>query len=250
MNLTFVDILVGLVLAVSTFYAAWRGFLHETLAIFALVAAGFAAVYFGPWLFPWMHQHITTGWLAVTAAYAAVFLVVYIPLAFLSRRISKSVKSSALGPLDRILGVAFGVVRGLVTVGLVYIGFVHYVPAHDHPASFTHARTLPLMQKTAEVLRSLVPDYGHNDVGVHPRDELGDLIQRNEGPVKVENAENAAFLMQRIRVPNMVFLNLLAGHGLLLPPFPVASTRLSSARRSLTPYPFSVRAADMFLCDI
>ena len=188
MNLTFVDILVGLVLAVSTFYAAWRGFLHETLAIFALVAAGFAAVYFGPWLFPWMHQHITTGWLAVTAAYAAVFLVVYIPLAFLSRRISKSVKSSALGPLDRILGVAFGVVRGLVTVGLVYIGFVHYVPVHDHPASFTHARTLPLMQKTAEVLRSLVPDYGHNDVGVHPRDELGDLIQRNEGPVKVENA--------------------------------------------------------------
>ena|SRR6202046_4824971 len=188
MNLTFVDILVGLVLAVSTFYAAWRGFLHETLAIFALVAAGFAAVYFGPWLFPWMHQHITTGWLAVTAAYAAVFLVVYIPLAFLSRRISKSVKSSALGPLDRVLGVAFGVARGLVTVGLVYIGFVHFVPAHDHPASFTHARTLPLMQKTAEVLRSLVPNYGPNDLGVHPRDELGDLIQRNEEPVKVENA--------------------------------------------------------------
>jgi membrane protein required for colicin V production len=188
MNLTFVDILVGLVLAVSTFYAAWRGFLHETLAIFAVVAAIFAALYFGPWLFPWMHQHIATEWLAVTAAYAAVFLVVYIPLAFLSRRISNSVRSSALGPLDRMLGVAFGVVRGLVTVGLVYIGFVHYVPAHDHPASFTHARSLPLMQKTAEVLRSLVPNYGHNDFGVHPRDELGDLIRRNEGPVKVENA--------------------------------------------------------------
>jgi uncharacterized membrane protein required for colicin V production len=188
MNLTFVDILVGLVLAVSTFYAAWRGFLHETLAIFAVVAAVFAALYFGPWLFPWMHQHIATEWLATTAAYAAVFLVVYIPLAFLSRRISNSVRSSALGPLDRVLGVAFGVVRGLVTVGLVYIGFVHYVPAHDHPASFTHARTLPLMQKTAEVLRSLVPNYGHGDFGVHPRDELGDLIRRNEGPVKVENA--------------------------------------------------------------
>jgi membrane protein required for colicin V production len=117
-----------------------------------------------------------------------LFLVVYIPLAFLSRRISNSVRSSALGPLDRVLGVAFGVVRGLVTVGLVYIGFVHYVPAHDHPASFTHARSLPLMQKTAEVLRSLVPNYGPNDLGVHPRDELGDLIRRNEGPVKVENA--------------------------------------------------------------
>jgi uncharacterized membrane protein required for colicin V production len=188
MNLTFVDILVGLVLAVSTFYAAWRGFLHETLAIFAVVAAGFAALYFGPWLYPWMHQHIATQWLAVTAADAAVFLAVYIPLAFLSRRISNSVRSSALGTLDRVLGVAFGVVRGLVIVGLAYIGFVHYVPAHDHPTSFTHARTLPLMQRTASVLRSLVPDYGHNGLAIHPRDELGDLIQRDESPVKVENA--------------------------------------------------------------
>jgi membrane protein required for colicin V production len=188
MNLTFVDILVGLVLAVSTFYAAWRGFLHETLAIFAVVAAGFAALYFGPWLFPWMHQHIATKWLAVVAADAAVFLAVCIPLAFLSRRISNSVKSSALGPLDRMLGVAFGVLRGLAIVGLAYIGFVYYVPPHDHPASFTHARTLPLMEKTAEVLRSLVPNYGPNDFGVHPRDELGDLIRRNEEPVKVENA--------------------------------------------------------------
>lgn len=187
MNFTLVDILVGLILAVSTFYAAWRGFLHETLAIFALVAAGFAALYFGPLLFAWMHQHIATVWLAVTAADAAVFLAVYIPLAFLSRRIANSVKSSAIGPLDRVLGVAFGVVRGLVIVGLAYIGFTHYVPAHDHPASFTHARTLPLMEKTAAILRSLVPNYGHSDLAVHPRDALGDLIQRSERPVKVEN---------------------------------------------------------------
>ena len=186
MNLTLVDILVGLVLAVSTFYAAWRGFLHETLAIFAVVAAGFATLYFGPLLLPWMHQHIATLWLAVVAADATVFLVVYIPLAFLSRRISNSVRSSAIGPLDRVLGVAFGVVRGLVIVGLAYIGFVYYVPAHDHPASFTHARTLPLMEKTAAVLRTLVPNNGV--FAIHPRDELGDLIRRNEEPVKLEKA--------------------------------------------------------------
>jgi membrane protein required for colicin V production len=188
MNLTFVDILVGLVVAVSTFYAARRGFLHETLGIFALVAAGFAALYFGPWLFPWMHQHFATRWVAIIAADASVFVVVYLPLAFLSRRISNSVKSSAIGPLDRVLGVAFGVVRGLATVGLAYIAFTYFVPVHDHPASLTHARSLPLMERTASVLRSLVPGNGPNGLGVHPRDELGDLIRRNEEPVKAENS--------------------------------------------------------------
>jgi membrane protein required for colicin V production len=196
MNFTFVDILVGLVLAVSTFYAAWRGFLHETLAIFALVAAGFAALYFGPLLFPWMHQHIATVWLAVAAADAAVFLAVYIPLAFLSRRIANSVKSSAIGPLDRLLGIAFGAVRGLVIVGLAYIGFTYYVPAHDHPASLIHARTLPLMERTANVLRALVPDYGHGGLAVHPRDELGDLIERSERPVKLEKGRGNTQLSQ------------------------------------------------------
>ncbi len=192
MNLTFVDILVGLVLAVSIFYAVWRGFLHETLSIFAWVAAGFATLYFGPWLQPWMHRQIATMWLAVVAADGAVFLVVYLPLAFLSRRISNSVRSSAIGPLDRVLGLAFGVLRGLIIVGLAYIGFVTYVPQHDHPSSLTHARSLPLMQKTAEVLRALVPYRDHGDYAVHPRDALGDLIRRNEEPVKAENPGGAA----------------------------------------------------------
>ena len=184
MTFTFVDILVGLVLAVSTFYAVWRGFLHETLSIFALVAAGFAALYLGPWFLPWMHQHIATLWLAIVATDAAVFLVVYVPLAFLSRRISNTVRGSAIGPLDRVLGVAFGLTRGLVIAGLAYIGFVYFVPMHDHPSSLTHARTLPLMQKTAGVLRTLVPSRYFSAFAVHPQDQLGDLIRRNEEPVK------------------------------------------------------------------
>lgn len=186
MNLTFVDILVGLVLAVSVFYAAWRGFLLETLSIFAWVAAGFAALYFGPWLEPWMHHHIATRWLALVAADTAMFLVVFIPLAFLSRRISNSVKSSAIGSLDRVLGFAYGAVRGLVIVGLCYIGFVSFVPRHDDPAALTHARTLPLMQKSAQILRFLVPARYQRGAQEGTEDPLGDLIRRSQEPANAE----------------------------------------------------------------
>lgn len=214
MSLTFVDILVGLVIAVSTFYAAWRGFLHETLAIFALVAAGFAALYFGPWLYPWMHQHFATRWVAIVAADASVYVVVYLPLAFLSRRIANSVRSSAIGPLDRLLGLAFGVVRGLVIVGLAYIGFVYLVPVRDHPASLTHARTLPLMEKTAAVLRSLVPEGSRRSFAVHPRDELGELIRRNEEPVKVENpARNSQLSQDHMPHPSISPVRTEKGYG-------------------------------------
>ena len=94
MNLTVIDIVVALVLLISTVYAAWRGFLAETLAIFAWVAAICGAVYLGPYIQPWMHHHITTRWLAVTAADAAMFLIVFVPLSFISRRIAGSVSGS------------------------------------------------------------------------------------------------------------------------------------------------------------
>jgi len=153
------------------------GFLHETLAIFAVVAAVFAALYFGPWLFSLdasAYRHRVAG--DYGGGRRPCFLVVYSSRwPFSARRLSNSVKSSALGPLDRALGAAFGVVRGLVTVGLVLYRVVYFVPAHAIPRHFTHARTLPLMQKTAEVVALPGSQYGHNDFGVHPRDELGRL---------------------------------------------------------------------------
>ena len=184
--LTFSDVLVVLVVIVSAAYAAWRGFLSEALGIFAWGAAAFATIYFGPWLIPLMRDVIATPWVASLAAYAGIFLVVLIPLSFIGNRFSETVKHSPIGPLDRALGIAFGVVRGLVIVGLAYLAFTYFVPIRQQPSALTQARSLPLMQSTAEVLLSLAPDRDYADFAATPpkrggahHDELGDLIRRN-----------------------------------------------------------------------
>jgi membrane protein required for colicin V production len=194
LSVTFVDMLVVLVLLVSAGYAAWRGFLSETLSIFAWAAAAFSTLYFGPWLVPLMRGMISSPWVASLAAYAGIFLLVFIPISFISYRFSETVKNSPIGPLDRALGIAFGVVRGLVVVGLAYLAFTYFVPIRQQPTSLTEARTLPLMQSTAEVLLSLVPNRDHDDFAMsHPvsepvvtakkplrhNDALGQLIQSN-----------------------------------------------------------------------
>src|SRR5690348_4868224 len=157
MNLSFnlIDFLVVLVIVVSAGYACWRGFVSETLSIIAWAAAAFATLYFGPWVVPLARGLIATPWLGSLAAYAGVFLVVLIPLAFMSHRFSQSVKHSAIGPLDRALGIAFGVVRGLLIVGVAYLAFTYMVPIEKQPASVTQARLLPLVQSSGEVILSL-----------------------------------------------------------------------------------------------
>src|SRR5215475_9013018 len=137
LSVSFIDCLIVLIIVVSAGYAAWRGFIWETLTIFAWAAAAFACLYFGPYLIPMTKSLVNTEWLAGLIAYAAVFLAVFIPFAFMSHRFSQSVKSSPIGPLDRVAGVAFGVVRGLAIVGLAYLAFTYFVPIRKQPLWIT-----------------------------------------------------------------------------------------------------------------
>jgi membrane protein required for colicin V production len=224
LSVTFLDCLIVLIIVVSAGYAAWRGFLWETLTIFAWVAAAFACLYFGPYIIPLTRSMVNEAWLASLLAYAAVFLAVFIPFAFMSHRFSESVKHSPIGPLDRAAGVAFGVVRGLVVIGLAYLAFTYFVPIRQQPHWVTEARLLPVVQSTADVLLSVVPDHPHDYTYDHPvvrqeapqvehttsnppdmsggHDPMADLIRKNEAagsvpkttrePVQQKTAAKAA----------------------------------------------------------
>ncbi len=63
-DFTFLDCLIVLIIVVSAGYAAWRGFLWETLTIFAWVAAAFASLYFGPYIIPLTRSLVHQAWLA------------------------------------------------------------------------------------------------------------------------------------------------------------------------------------------
>jgi membrane protein required for colicin V production len=190
LSVTTVDFLVVLVLLVSTSYAIWRGFLWETLTIFAWVAAAFACLYFAPSLLPLAHSLVSANWLAALIAYAVVFLAVLIPLSFMSHRFSQTVKGSPIGPFDRALGAAFGLIRGLVIVGLAYIAFTWFVPVARQPQWLARAQLLPMIQDTDEVILSLVPERDKPAFALAPRDDvpqqserrddLGDMIRREE----------------------------------------------------------------------
>jgi membrane protein required for colicin V production len=91
------------------------------------------------------------------AAYAIVFLVVLVPLSFLSFRFAQRVQSSQVGTLDRALGAAFGLVRGIAIVGFAYLILASFVKFDDQPEAIRTAHTLPLMQASTEVILSLVP---------------------------------------------------------------------------------------------
>ncbi|HEY5048004.1 MAG TPA: CvpA family protein [Rhizomicrobium sp.] len=154
-----VDVLVVLTVLVSTALAMWRGFVRETLSIFAWAAAAFATLYFGPAAAALLRERIAIPYLGSLIGYGAVFFLVLIPLSFVGFRFSQGVKQSPVGALDRSLGAGFGVLRGLAITGLSYLLFSMIVPVPSQPAWVTQARLLPVVQNSSDVLLSLLPTH-------------------------------------------------------------------------------------------
>jgi len=157
LSLTTVDALVIGIVVISGIFAMLRGLVHETFAILAWVVGGYVALRFAPDAQPLLHGAIQPVWLETVLMVIGLFLLVFIPLSLISGRLSAMVKQSGIGAVDRVLGLAFGIARGLVIVGLAYIAFGALVPAKDHPASLTQARSFPIIRMTSEILRELAP---------------------------------------------------------------------------------------------
>jgi membrane protein required for colicin V production len=133
----FVDIAVLAVIGVSTLFAFSRGFVKELLSILSWVGATIATILLFPKALPYAQEQIADELLAKVAAAVALFVVTLFLLGFINHFISSRVQKSALGPLDRMLGLAFGLVRGIEIVA--------------------QARSLPYAALAADFIKSKLP---------------------------------------------------------------------------------------------
>ena len=156
-SVTVIDLVIAAVIVISAAYAAVRGLMRETLSIFAWAAAAYVALRFFPDFRPMLREAIQPDWLADAAVFAGIFMIVLVPLSYMSYRFSETVRRTEIGPVDRALGFVFGVGRGLVVVGLAYIMFSIMVPPQGQPNWLTEARLFPMVEKTSDVLLSLIP---------------------------------------------------------------------------------------------
>lgn len=153
-----VDLAVLAVIALSAVFAFARGFVRETLSIVAWVGAALITLYGFRSVEGIVARFVTTPLLAELTAGAGVFLAALIVLTILTGSLAGLVQSSALSPIDRTLGLIFGVVRGAVLVSVAYFVIDITLPPNDRPAWLSDARSQPLLAEGAGMLRRVLPD--------------------------------------------------------------------------------------------
>ena len=119
--MTLFDLAVIAIVGLSVLLSVIRGLVREVLALVAWVVAFLAANLLAGTVVPWMPEALASEELRLLAAFVCVFLGVLIVMSLLAMLASKLVKSAGLGLEDRLLGTAFGLVRGLLVVMILVL---------------------------------------------------------------------------------------------------------------------------------
>jgi membrane protein required for colicin V production len=194
MNL--VDLAVLGIVGISALLGLSRGFVREMLGLGSWLLALYGAYLYGPQVVPLATRTIGNPDMASVAAYAGTFLVLVVVLSLLANLVGRMVRVSALGGLDRTLGLVFGMVRGALVTVAAYVLLGALLPHTEAwPPQIRQARTIPVLYQGAAWFASLLPDNVRPAVAKPPEDapaNSADLLHatpegRALGPRPVRN---------------------------------------------------------------
>ena len=115
------------VLAASLLLGAWRGLVYEVLSVLSWLAAFVVAQWLGPEAGAWLPMAGAAEPLRFAAGFALVFIATVFAGGLLAWLTKKMVEAVGLRPVDRTLGAAFGLVRGVLLL-LAFAVVVHMTP--------------------------------------------------------------------------------------------------------------------------
>lgn len=119
--MTAFDYAVLAVVLASVLLGFWRGVVSEILALAAWVVAFLVARAEASAVANWLTGQIAEPGIRLAAAYVLIFVGILLVFAIARMLISLMLKAVGLGLLDRLLGAAFGVLRGLLVIWMAVL---------------------------------------------------------------------------------------------------------------------------------
>lgn len=154
---TLFDLIVGGIVLLSTLLALSRGAVREAFGLLSWVGAIVAAVYLFQPVRPMLLEALGNELLTDAATLAVVFFVPFFALKIVTGLIARAVASSAIGPIDKLLGLGFGFARGaLIVCGAYLVGSV-IVAKEQHPDWIKTAMLQPPVEQGAEWIAQFLP---------------------------------------------------------------------------------------------
>ena len=165
--MTALDIIVLFLLGSGAIFGFLRGFVQEALSMIAWVLIIAAVRMFHAPATAALTEPVGSGSGsgAAVAAFLAIVIVIYALGKWISRSLGAKSRKSLLGPIDRMLGFGFGLLKGLIIATLIFLLFVMgydmvYGADEERPEWMTTSRTYPLLNASGDAMSEFVREQG------------------------------------------------------------------------------------------
>lgn len=149
------DIAMLVVIAISAGISLLRGFAKEAMSLAIWIAAIWIALAFAPAFSGWLTDWVDQPSIRNALAFIALLVTVLILGALVSYLVSQLIRKTGLSGTDRMLGMVFGVVRGVVIVAvLVMLAGLTALPQDPW---WSESAFMPHVQTLAVWLRDFLP---------------------------------------------------------------------------------------------
>ncbi len=130
--MNYLDIVLVVFLILSAIHGFSKGFVEELAGLVALILGIWAAIHFSDIVARFLTEnlHITFQYLSVVA-FLLTFIVVVILVHLIGSFFNKLVHSVALGFLNRLAGLVFGVIKGALILSMILVIF-HKINEDTH----------------------------------------------------------------------------------------------------------------------
>jgi membrane protein required for colicin V production len=120
-------VIIGII-AISVLLAALQGFFYEAISLGGLVVGYLLAAWEYHVVADWFASFVKSQAVADIIGFIVILLAVMILAGIIARLVRWMLKEAGLRWFDRVLGGAFGLVRGCLTAAIVLLGFTTFNP--------------------------------------------------------------------------------------------------------------------------
>ena len=149
-----VDWVIAAVLVISVLGAVKNGFFVEAFSLAGVVLGLLIASWNFQRLMPWLIQVVHRPAIAEAIAFLLIALAVMIVASLVGRLLHRTASSIGLGWLDRLVGAAFGFVKGCVVVTLGVMALAAFFP---NSRWLDHSQLAPYFLSAAHTSTAVTP---------------------------------------------------------------------------------------------
>ncbi|MFT3741617.1 MAG: CvpA family protein [Gammaproteobacteria bacterium] len=154
-SLNWIDFAILGIILLSALVSLIRGFVREALSLLVWIFALWMAFRYYNWAAARFLSGVESAHIRGPLAFLLIFLVIVILGAIFNFILSGMLYKTGLSGTDRLLGLMFGVARGILLVAVLILA-AEMTAASDN-ALWNESQLIPQFQGLVEWIRSLVP---------------------------------------------------------------------------------------------